>query len=211
MLKLYLSLWFVSECLHSAVVAFALGLLQGEVTLWTVSSEAQVCAGRLFPRGKRLEMPWACCPVVLAGVWFIHFIPPCPVKSSSLCSSGLLRELPKSSSLPTLQRHLSPSTMWSMWLTLEKWKRKGAGIHSSGFCKLGNCSMPRAFQRAGKNWKETSSVRKLLQGGESQSELRSKCRGGNCIHSWVGSICLLSASSLFSVHWWILTFYKVGL
>lgn len=115
----------------------------------------QVCAGRLLPTEKRLEMHWACCFILLPDVLFIHFILHCLVKNSSLCSSGFLQELPKSSSLQTLQKHLSPLMMWSMWLILEKWKRKGTGIHSSGLCDLGNCSMPWAtYFSVPKSWEK---------------------------------------------------------
>lgn len=147
-------LWF---CVLKVIWQRGLLVLYCFEWLWAVSSttEAKVCTGRLFPRGKRLEMHWACCHIVLPGVLFIRFILHCLVKNSSLCSSGLLQELPKSSSLQTLQKHLSPLMMWSMWLILEKWKRKGTGIHSSGLCDLGSCSMPwAAYFSFPKSWEK---------------------------------------------------------
>lgn len=100
-------------------------------------SRAKLHRGRLFPGGKKLKMNWVFSHTS-PGALFTRFILRCPVKNSSLCSSGLLQELSKSSSLQTLQKHLSPLMMWSTWLILEKWKRKGTGIHS--------CSVPWAAE-----------------------------------------------------------------
>lgn len=130
------------------------------------------------PRRKKAETCWAYSHTFPPGALFIHFILRCPVKNSSLCSSGLLQELSKSSSPPTLQKHLSPLMMWSMWLIPEKWKRKGTGIRS--------CSL----QRAGRNLKELDLQKPFRRWG-SQSAPRSSCRGGNWVRVEVGSICLL--------------------